>query len=49
MSAAVEDVDAVAAVDRDGGNIGELPAIRQLRPVVNDAVAMLPRAEKADT
>src|SRR5690348_16511582 len=45
MFAAVEDVDAVLAVDCDGGNIGELPAVRQLAPVFDDAVAMLARAQ----
>lgn len=45
MRAAVEEVDAVLAVDRDAGDIGELQAIRQLRPIVDDAVPMLARAE----
>ena len=45
MGAAVEEVDAVLAVDRDGGDVGELPAVRQLRPVLHHAVAMLARAE----
>ena len=45
MVAAVEDVDAVLAVDRDGGDVGELPAVRQLRPVFDDAVAVFARAE----
>lgn len=40
-----EDIDAVLAVDRDAGDIGELPAIRQLHPIVDDAVPMLARAE----
>ena len=45
MVAAVEDVDAVLAVDRDGGDVGEAPAVGQLRPVLHHAVAMLARAE----
>src|SRR5215218_9781267 len=45
MFAAVEDVDAVLAVDRDGSDIGELPAIRQLAPVLHHAVTMLARAK----
>src|SRR5437879_1407891 len=45
MGAAVEDVDAIAAVDRQRGNVSELPAVGQLRPVIDDAVAMLARAE----
>ena len=45
MGAAVEDVDAVLAVDRDGGDVGQAPAIRQLGPVLHHAVAMLAGAE----
>ena len=45
MGAAVEDIDAVVAVDRDGGDVGEIPAVRQLCPVLHHAVAMLARAE----
>ena len=41
MVAAVEDIDAVAAVDCDGGDVGELPAVRQLAPVLHHAIAML--------
>jgi hypothetical protein len=37
VGAAIENVDAVLAVDRDGSDIGEIPALRQLR----HAVAML--------
>ena len=32
MFAAVEDVDAVLAVDRDGGDVGKAPAVRQFCP-----------------
>ena len=39
MVAAVEDVDAVLAVDRDGSGVGQAPAVRQLRPVFDHAVA----------
>src|ERR1700682_2124137 len=39
--AAVEDVDLVLAVDRDRGDILELPAVGQLRPVFHDTVTML--------
>jgi hypothetical protein len=49
MGAPVEDLDAIAAVDRDGGCMGELPAIRQLRPTVDDAVPMLPESRMVDT
>ena len=45
MVAAIEDVDAVLAVDRDRGDVGQAPAVRQLRPVLHHAVAMLARAE----
>src|SRR5690242_6381119 len=45
MFAAVEDVDAVLAVDAYGGDVGELPAVRQLAPVFDDAVTMLARAQ----
>jgi hypothetical protein len=40
MVAAVEDVDAVLAVDRDGRSIGQAPAIRQFCPVFDDAVTV---------
>src|SRR6266849_6763093 len=45
MGAAIEDVDTVLAVDRDRGDIAEIPAVRQLRPILHHAVAMLARAE----
>src|SRR5882762_9963089 len=45
VDAAIEDVDAVLAVDRDRGDIAEVPTLRQLRPVLHHAVAMLARAE----
>src|SRR6185436_12271970 len=45
MGAAVEDVDLVLAVDRDGSDIAELPAVRQLRKIFDDAVAVLAGAE----
>src|SRR3981189_2175255 len=45
MLAAVEDVDAVLAVDRDGGDVGEPPSRRQLCPVFHNAVAVFARAE----
>ena len=45
MVAAVEDVDAVLAVDRDGGDVGEPPPLRQLCPILHHAVAMFARAE----
>jgi hypothetical protein len=41
MDAAVEDVDAVLAVDRDRGDVSQVPAIRQLGPILDHAVAML--------
>src|SRR3954447_25723546 len=45
MGPAVEDVDAVLAVDRDRSDVGELPSVRQLCEVLNDAVAVLAGAE----
>jgi hypothetical protein len=45
MGAAVEHVDAVLAVDRDGGDVAELPLLGQLRPVFDDAVTVFARAE----
>ena len=45
MGAAVEDVDAVLAVDRDGCDVGETPSLGQLRPILHHAVLMLARAE----
>ena len=45
MLAAVEDIDAVLAVDGDRGDVVERPAVRQLRPVLDHAVAMLAGAE----
>src|SRR6202035_4610892 len=45
MGAAIEDVDAVLAVDRDRGDVGQIPPLRQLRPVLHHAITMLPRAE----
>ncbi len=47
MVAAVEDIDAVLAVDRDGGGVGQAPAVGQLRPVLHDAVTVLARAENS--
>src|SRR6185503_1091333 len=43
--AAVEAVDAVLAVHRDGGHVLELPPFRQLGPVLDHAVAVLACAE----
>ena len=44
--AAVEDVDVVLLVDPDRGDVGvELPPRRQLRPVVDDLVAVGARAQ----
>src|SRR6202163_2516402 len=45
VGAAIEDVDTVLAVDRNRGNVGEIPAAGQLRPVFHHPVAMLARAE----
>ena len=41
---AIEDVDAVLAVDRDRGDIAELPAVGQLRPVLDHAITILAAA-----
>jgi hypothetical protein len=41
VGAVVEDVDAVLAVDRDGGDVGQLSAVGQFCPVFSDAVAVL--------
>ena len=40
VGAAIEDVDTVLAVDRDGRDIGEIPTVGELRPVFRHAVAM---------
>src|ERR1700741_1859104 len=45
MGPAVEDIDAVLAVDGDGSDIGQLPAVGQLGPAFDDAIAVLARAE----
>src|SRR3979411_506092 len=45
VGAAIEHIEAVLAVDRDGSDVGEAPAVRQLREVFDDAVAMVARAE----
>jgi hypothetical protein len=45
VGAAIEDIDAVFAVDRDRGDVGEVPALRQLRPILHHAVAVFARAE----
>src|SRR6266567_4889436 len=45
MGATVEHIDAIPAVDGDGGDILEVPAVRQLRPILNHAIAMLARAQ----
>ena len=43
--AAVEDVDAVLAVDADGSRIAELPTIRQLGPILGRLVGELSLAQ----
>src|SRR3979411_2967726 len=45
VGSAIEDIDAVLAVDRDGGDIGEIPSLRRPRPVPHPPVTMFPRAE----
>src|ERR1700730_2832555 len=45
MGTAIEDVDAVLAVDRDRGDVGQAPPRRQFRPVLHHAVTMFARAE----
>src|SRR6202163_401880 len=45
VRAAIEGVDAVLAVNRDGRDIGEIPAVGELGPVFHHTVAMLARAE----
>src|SRR3954449_10445338 len=45
MLAAVEDIDAVLAVDRDGGDIGQSPPRRQFCKIFHHAVAVFARAE----
>ncbi len=45
VGAAVEDIDAVLAVDRDRGDVCEIPSLRQLRPILHHAVAVFARAE----
>ena len=43
--AAIEDVDLVLAVDGDGADVHELPAVGQLGPVLDHAIAMLATAQ----
>ena len=43
--AAVEDIDVVVVVDADCADLLERPAVRQLRPVLDDAVAVLAGAD----
>ena len=45
MLAAVEDVDAVLAVDGDRRDVAELPAVGQLGPVLDHAITMLAAAQ----
>src|SRR5258706_9318088 len=45
VGAAIEDIDAVLAVDRDRCDISEIPVLRQLRPILHHAVAVFARAE----
>src|SRR5436305_1393464 len=45
MGAAVEHIDAIAAVNGNGGDIAEIPAVWQLGPILNHAIAMLARAQ----
>src|ERR1700722_4828738 len=40
MLAAVEDIDMVFAVDGDRRHVAELPAVGQLRPVLDHAITM---------
>jgi hypothetical protein len=41
MFAAIEDVDAILAVHADAAHVLEIPARRELRPVLDHAIAML--------
>src|SRR5262245_30648916 len=43
--AAIEDIDLILAVDADGGNVLEAPAVGQLAPVLYHAIAMLAAAQ----
>src|SRR3954447_5068436 len=45
VGATVENIDTVLAVDRNRGDVGELPTLRQLRPILCHSVTMLARAE----
>src|SRR5947208_15105101 len=45
MLAAMKQVDPIAPVDADAGNIAESPAIRKPGPIVHDSVAVLAAAE----
>src|SRR5437899_3519527 len=45
MLSAMKQVDPIALVDADAGNIAESPAIRKPGPVVHDSVAVLAAAE----
>src|SRR6185295_14076047 len=43
--AAIEDVDLILAVNADGGNVLEAPAVGQFGPVLHHAIAMLAAAQ----
>ena len=45
MLAAIEDIDAVLAVDRHRRDVAELPAVGQLGPVLDHAITMLAASE----
>jgi hypothetical protein len=41
MRAPIENINPIPAVDSDGRNVFEIPTVRQLCPILHDAIAML--------
>src|ERR1700745_2865247 len=41
MGAPIENIDPIPTVDSDGGDVLEVPTLRQLFPILNHAIAML--------
>src|SRR5882757_2032176 len=45
VGAAIEQIDSVFAVDRDRSDVGQVPAVGKLGPVLDHTIAMLARAK----
>src|SRR5262249_35715432 len=44
--AAIEHVDAVLAIDPDGTDVGQIPSVGKLGPVLDDAIAVFARTQE---